>query len=218
MTDEELHHLATQLSHPEGDFGIHLAENMNETNIGMTRNSIANLDLKNGDFVMELGHGNCAHLNELLSIAENIRYAGFEISETMHSEAKRINPNVATNVGFTLYEGEKIPVADDYFDKAFTANTLYFWPDVVKMLNEINRTLKPGGIFCLTFAERDSMEQLPFTDYIFHLYMPDDIEKLLGQTNFRLVRIDRQFEDVTSKAGHHIKRHFVTMVLSNMRK
>ncbi|MBD3582714.1 class I SAM-dependent methyltransferase [Flavobacterium selenitireducens] len=218
MNQDELRHLATQLSHPEGEFGIYLAENMNETNIGMTRNSIANLNLSANDSVMELGHGNCGHLNELLSIAEGIWYEGFEISETMHSEAKRLNPDRADNVHFSLYDGVAIPAVDDHFDKAFSANTLYFWPDVVKMLNEINRVLKPGGIFCLTFAEKDSMEQLAFTGFVFRLYMPDDIEKLLGQTNFTLSRIDRQYEDVMSKMGHHIKRHFVTMVLSKTKK
>ncbi|RZJ73600.1 class I SAM-dependent methyltransferase [Flavobacterium sp.] len=216
MTNEELHHLAMQLSHPDGEFGIHLAENMNETNIGMTRNSIANLNLVNNDSVMELGHGNCGHLGELLERADQIRYEGFEISETMHSEAKRLNQG-SNGICFELYDGEKIPRADNFFDKAFTANTLYFWPDVVKMLNEISRVLKPDGIFCLTFAERDSMEQLAFTDCVFNLYMPEDIEKLLPQTNFELARIDRQFEDVMSKTGHHIRRHFVTMVLKKSR-
>lgn len=212
MTEEELHHLATQLSHPEGEFGVHLAQNMNETNIGMTRNSIANLNLANGDSVMELGHGNCGHLRELLDSADEIRYEGFEISETMHSEAKRLNGE-SDNICFELYDGEKIPRPDHFFDKAFTANTLYFWPDVVKMLNEVCRVLKPQGVFCLTFAERDSMEQLPFTDYVFNLYMPEDIEKVLPQTNFELLRTDSQFEDVLSKTGHHVKRHFVTMAL-----
>lgn len=212
MTQEELEHLATQLSHPEGEFGIHLAENMNETNIGMTRNSIANLNVQNRDSIMEIGHGNCGHLQELLDLADGIRYEGFEISETMHTEARRLNPKTES-VCFELYDGEKIPRTDEYYDKAFTANTLYFWPDVVRMLNEIARVLKPDGIFCLTFAERDSMEQLPFTEYVFNLYRPEDIEKLLPQTNFELVRTDRKYEDVMSRTGIHIKRHFVTMVL-----
>jgi ubiquinone/menaquinone biosynthesis C-methylase UbiE len=212
MTEEELHHLATQLSHPEGEFGVHLAQNMNETNIGMTRNAIANLNLVKGDSIVELGHGNCGHLRELLDSADEIRYEGFEISETMHSEAKRLNAE-SEGICFELYDGQKIPRPANFFDKAFTANTLYFWPDVVQTLNEICRVLKPQGIFCLTFAERDSMEQLPFTDYVFKLYMPEDIEKWLPQTNFELIHTDRQFEDVMSKTGHHVRRHFVTMVL-----
>ena len=213
MKPEELHHLAKQLSHPEGDFGIHLAENMNEMNIGMTRSAISNLNLKAHEAVMEIGHGNCGHLRELLRIAENIKYEGFEISETMHNEAKRINADVESGIVFTLYDGVEIPAPDRHFDKAFTANTIYFWPDIVRMLNEISRVLRPGGIFCLTFAEKESMEQMPFTDNVFNLYMPTDIEELLDRTTFQLIATDRQYEEVTSKTGHHIKRHFVTMVL-----
>ena len=213
MTPEELHHLAKQLSHPEGEFGIHLAENMNEMNIGMTRSAISNLGLQANDVVMEIGHGNCGHLRELLRTAGNIKYEGFEISETMHDEAKRINADLESEIAFTLYDGVRIPAPDHHFDKAFTANTIYFWSDVVRMLNEISRVLRPDGIFCLTFAEKDSMEQMPFTDNVFNLYMPDDIEALLEQTDFQLMTTDRKYEEVTSKTGHHIKRHFVTMVL-----
>lgn len=215
MTEQELEHLATQLSHPDGEFGIHLARNMNETNIGMTRNAVANLNLSDGDFAMELGHGNGAHITELLEAAADVRYDGFEISETMHAEAKRLNDHISHSVRFTLYDGRHIPVRDGFYDKAFSVNTLYFWPEVVPMLNEIGRVLKPHAIFCLTFAERESMEQLAFTGHVFHLYMPEDIEKLLDQTRFTLVAIDRQYEDVMSKTGTHVKRHFVTMVLQN---
>jgi len=213
MTSEELHHLARQLSCPEGEFGIHLAENMNETNIGMTRNAMSHLKVSPNDYIMELGYANGAHLAELFAAEPSIRYAGYEVSETMHAEARKINAAVSQNIGLWLYDGRNIPAPDNHFDKGFCVNTLYFWPDVRVMLNETARVLKPNGHFCLTFAERDSMEQLPFTDHVFHLYMPEDIEALLPMTGFQQIGIDRQFEDVVNKTGHHIKRHYVTLIL-----
>ncbi|RZJ66938.1 MAG: class I SAM-dependent methyltransferase [Flavobacterium sp.] len=211
MNAEELHHLATQLSHPDGEFGIALAENMNETNIGMTRNSIGNLALENGDSVFELGQGNGAHVSELFENAD-ISYDGFEISETMHEAAIAKN-SALKNAHFSLYNGTKIPANDATFQKGFSVNTLYFWPDPISMFAEISRVLKPKGIFCLTFAEKDSMTQLPFTDYVFNLYGSDEVAERISQTDLNLVRTDRQFEEVVSKTGHPIERHFVTMVL-----
>lgn len=91
MTEEELRAIEKQLSCPEGELGIRVGYTMNESNIGMTLNSISFLSIKNNDSILELGHGNCGHLSKLIEEAENIHYTGIEISETMHAEAKKIN-------------------------------------------------------------------------------------------------------------------------------
>lgn len=217
MEKDQLVAIASQLSHPSGEKGLEIAEMMNETNNGMTKNAISNLDLASGDFVLELGHGNAGHLNFLFSKCENVHYTGLEISTFMNREAQRLNENLVDTkkASFVLYDGKQIPFSDDQFDKLFTVNTLYFWKNPAEMLEELSRVLKPKALFSLTFAHRSFMEMLPFTAFGFTLYNPDEVLKLVGQSSFTLKREDSQTETVRSKTGESMERQFSTFVLEN---
>lgn len=210
MTEEQLREMANQLSCPQGERGLQTGEIMNEVNVGMTSAAIDALEIADGNEVLELGHGNCAHLGKILQKAENIHYTGLEISETMHAEAKSKNEAhiAAGQAAYHLYEGESIPFEDDTFDRIMTVNTIYFWKDPAALLREIHRVLKPGGIFALTFAQRDFMQHLPFTKYRFRLYNDADIIELMGETDFQLVDMIGKTEQVRSNAGETVSRDF----------
>jgi tRNA G46 methylase TrmB len=111
FTQDELKRIEQQLSNPEGEFGVEIAKNMNESNIKMTINSIKSLNLLESDILLEIGHGNCGHLKKIYNATNDIQYFGLEISETMKYEAERINQNLIQNnrINFSLYDGIKIP-------------------------------------------------------------------------------------------------------------
>lgn len=215
MNEQDLKMLAEQLSNPSGEHGIEIAEMMDRNNILMTVHSIDNLQIQNEDHVLEIGHGNCGHLGIILEKASGIHYTGYDISELMNVEAKRLNHELTQNssVEFKLYDGENFPEPDNSFDKVFTVNTLYFWQNPVQFLNEIYRITKPNGIFCLTFAEKDFMEKLPFTQYGFTLYSTGDARNLIEDSRFRIEKVEYQEEEIQSKSGEMVTRKFVTMVL-----
>lgn len=217
MEKDQLAAIASQLSHPSGEKGLEIAEMMNETNSGMTKNAISNLDLTSGDTVLELGHGNAGHLNFLFSSCENVHYTGLEISTLMNREAQRLNENLvdAKKASFVLIDGKQIPFPDNQFDKLFTVNTLYFWKNPVEMLEELSRVLKPKALFSLTFAHRSFMETLPFTPFGFTLYNPDEVMGLVQQSNFNLKYEDSQIETVLTKDGQPVERQFSTFLLEN---
>jgi len=180
LTEEEIRALEAQLSCPQGDLGIEVGNKLHESNLGMTLNTVELLDLESGDVVLELGHGNCRHLEQLLSRADDIQYYGLEISETMWSQAKLIN--AALPAQFELYDGKKIPYADQFFDKMMSVNTIYFWSDPVQLIKEIERTLKPGGICIITYGDKDFMSQLPVVGDKFKLYGLAEINDLIKHT------------------------------------
>lgn len=68
--------------------GIEIGEMMNDTNIGMTLESIQTLLIEDDEHILEIGHGNADHVKSILNKATNIKYTGIDISETMHNEAK----------------------------------------------------------------------------------------------------------------------------------
>lgn len=215
MKKEELQAIASQLKHPTGEKGIEMANMMHETNINMTCHSIQNLNIAAANKILELGHGNAAHLEFVMQQAEKVTYYGLEMSELMFQEARQINRNYVSQkqAFFSLYDGNAIPFQDSFFDKIFTVNTIYFWQEPEKFLLEIYRILKPDGNFCLTFAEESFMKQLPFTAYEFTLYSTEKVQQLIEKTAFKIVYTETLTEKIKSKTGELADRAFTTFVL-----
>lgn len=215
MKKEELQAIAAQLKHPTGEKGIEMANMMHETNINMTCHSVQNLNIKAGNSILELGHGNAGHLEFVLEQAENLKYYGLEMSELMFQEARQINRNFVSQkqAFFSLYDGNIIPFEDTFFDKIFTVNTIYFWQEPEKLLSEIYSVLKPNGVFCITFAEENFMRTLPFTQYEFKLYSTEKVQKLVQKTLFKIVCKETLTEKVKTRTGELVDRDFTTIVL-----
>jgi len=215
MKQEELQAIAYQLKNPSGEKGIEMGNMMNETNINMTRHSIQNLNISKENRILELGHGNAGHLEFLFEQAEKLKYYGLEMSELMFQEARQINRNFVSQkqAFFSVYDGTIIPFEDDFADKIFTVNTIYFWKEPEKMLLEIYRILKPNGNFCLTFAEEDFMKQLPFTKFGFELYSTEKAVKLIEKSPFKIIKKETLTEKVKTRTGELVDRDFTTLVL-----
>jgi ubiquinone/menaquinone biosynthesis C-methylase UbiE len=215
MKKEELQAIAAQLKHPTGEKGIEMANMMNETNINMTRHSVQNLNIKAGNSILELGHGNAGHVEFIFEQAENLKYYGLEMSELMFQEARQINRNFVSQkqAFFSLYDGNAVPFHDDFFDKIFTVNTIYFWQEPEKLLLEIYRVLKPNGLFCITFAEESFMKQFPFTIFEFELYSTEKVEQLVQKTLFKILDKETLTEKVKTRTGELVDRDFTTIVL-----
>lgn len=215
MTDDELKELAAQLKQPYGPKGVETGVMLHESNLNMTLNAIRALRLNSHDAVFELGHGNCSHLEELFSFADNLSYQGLKISDVMIAEAIRINQAFVEHkkANFCLYDGCHFPFPNASFDKGFSVNTLYFWESPLNMLREIDRVLKPRGCFAITFGDKSYLEKQPFTRYGFDLYGIEDVEELVKQTQFRVQHIEQQSEMIQSKAGNRVQRIYNTIVI-----
>ena len=214
MEKEDLKKLARQLANPQGEKGIEIAGIMNDTNIGMTIESIKTLLIEDDETILEIGHGNAAHIKYLIKKARNLRYTGIDISETMHHEAGRLNQEYEDQVDFVWYEGKKLPFSDKTFDKIFTVNTVYFWEEPVQYLNEVYRVLKDKGTFVLTFGQKEFMEKLPFTQFDFTLYSTLEMEETVSQSRFTRMKISEREEQVKSKtADETITRNYTILTI-----
>lgn len=212
---EEMKKLARQLSNPQGPQGIKVAEMMSETNIKMTKHSIDHLNIHEGDRILELGHGNCAHLPILLDNHDKVEYYGLEVSSLMYEESQLHNKKHidSGSAFFSLYDGRKIPFKDDFFDKIFTVNTIYFWDSPVVFLNELYRVLNNEGRLNITYAEKSFMETLPFAQHDFQLYDIDILRDIIAETSFEIATYNTVSEIVKSKTGREVLRHFATISL-----
>ena len=210
FTEEQLKEMAIQLSCPSGDNGVGVANLMHDTNFGMTKSTIDALNIIDNDSVLELGHGNGKHISTIIQAATAVSYHGLEISELMQQEAAALH---ITNSSFYSYDGENIPFEDEKFSKAMTVNTIYFWKNPVQLLNEVYRVLKTDGLFCITFAQKDFMEMLPFTQHGFNLYDDQKLEDLVKQSSFKLINFTAHTEQVKSKADEMVERPYTVATL-----
>ena len=210
MTTIDYKQLAAQLSCPQGEHGVEVGHRMNLSNISMTQSSLYALDLNTNDRLLEVGHGNCGHLDFVYSTFGNIHYHGIEISETMYQEAINNNLHLSQKypVKFYLYEGQKLPFQENYFDKILTVNTIYFWKDVRSFLKEIHRVLKPNGVFTIAFAHKSFMTQLPFVRHGFKLYSPEEVTTLLTSSSFTIDDLLDFEEGIQSKVNTSVTRQF----------
>ena len=111
------------------------------------------------------------------------------MSKTMVEMAKEINHDLIEDGRVTLTEGivSELPCYGDYFDKIFTVNTIYFWPQPRKDILEVYRVLKKGGTLAIGVRSKDAMENFPATKFGFNLYNIKDIEKLLIDAGFEII-------------------------------
>ncbi|NJX14708.1 class I SAM-dependent methyltransferase [Tamlana crocina] len=213
----DIKNLASQLSCPNGDEGIAIGKIMNQSNQNMVLQSIKALNLEEKNRVLELGHGNAAHVPHLMKQAIDLRYFGMEISSTMKQQAEQNNTRLIKKKWalFQLYDGKNIDYVPKFFDRILTVNTIYFWEKPLEFLNEMFRLLKPEGLFVLTFVDKDFMERLPFvSEQIFNLYNTPKLKKLIEQTQFKTVSIKSQVEPALSKTGEMVNREYTIVALT----
>lgn len=206
--------IASQLSHPQGEEGMKVAGNMHVNNSGMIQRSIDLLACQDQDTVLEIGHGNGGYVPYLLSRAAGLQYYGADISETMVKAAQEMNNELVAQgtAHFTLVNGLELPYTDQFFDKVYTVNTLYFWEDPQVQLREIYRVLKPGGRVSIGIRSRAFMEQLPFTQYGFRLYDAAAAIAQLEKAGFRISETVEEKEESMSIMGMVLEKERIIIV------
>ncbi len=209
LTDAELQELARQLSHPEGETGLKVAEMMNFTNSNLIIKTINSLSLAVNDSVLEIGPGNGAHVGDVL-LNDSIRYTGAEISGTMIEQAQKLNKGYS-NASFVLTNGNSLPFQDNQFNKAFTVNTIYFWQNPQEYANEIARVMQPGGVLSIGLIPQSTMIKIPFAKYGFTMYTAEHTSELLDKAGFVIRNVYQDTEQVLSNSGENIDRE-ITIV------
>lgn len=216
MNDEELKEYGRQLAHPSGEAGLQIAEMLNETNIGMTTAATDALHMSDGNLLLELGHGNCGHLDMVLARAKDIQYFGLEVSEDMYQEAGRRNASTVKTgaANFFLYDGEVLPFEHELFDRVMTVNTIYFWSDAAAMCRELARVLKPGGLLAIAFGEKSFMKDLPFTKHSFNLVDSEEVIAWLELAGLKVEQRLVKTEKVKTRSGETVDREYTVVSAS----
>lgn len=171
---------------------------------------IAELDLKGDERILDLGCGDgglTAQLTELVPIGLVV---GIDASRSMIDSARKNHKN--ENLRFDLMDINTIDFEDE-FDVIISNAALHWIKDHKRLLQNVYKSLKAGGIVrfnfaadgnCSTFFKvvRQVMAEERYTEYFdvfdWPWYMPtvDEYEKILKQFGFKQIRVSSENADV----------------------
>lgn len=203
--------IAKQLRKPGGILAGKVANQMNKINGFLYDFTLDTMQLKDNESVLEIGFGNGKFFDKLFSSANNLVISGLDFSPEMVKEATANNPS-ATNSGkldLRFGSSDNIPFPDNSFDKVFCVNVIYFWEQPADHLKEIYRVLKPGGKFYTSIRTKETMAQIPFTNYGFNMYELEEWINILKTNHLHFKHapktenepgafLDKQFHKVES--------------------
>ena len=143
-----------QHQHPTGAIGRAIGERMVRQHAPETDWTIAQLEISPTDRVLELGFGAGRGIALAAEQAYRGRVVGIDLSTTMVQASRRRNMAAIEAGRVTLLKGdvEALPFAGVQFDKIFSIHTLYFWPEPLRIIEELSRILRPGGMLMLTLS------------------------------------------------------------------
>ncbi len=181
---------ARQLGNPSGLAGRVIGFQLNRAALETKERALALLDLSPNHRVLEIGFGGGGTLEALGELVPTGLVAGIEISDTMVQAARvRFRRQItAGRIEVSSASVARIPVDDSSFDRALSINTVYFWEDPLRGLQEIARVLKPGGMLLLGIGEKRAMERMPWVQHGFRIFEPRELEDLLRSAGFRDIR------------------------------
>src|SRR5208282_2595103 len=122
------------------------------------------------------------------------RVVGMDISDEMIHHARKASADF-TNLVFVVGEVNQIPWEANFFDKAISVESSYYWPDPAKGLREIFRVLREGGsAWILINYYRDNPHCHQWGEMLkvpTHLLSADEWAELFRQAGFQNIAYKR---------------------------
>lgn len=133
-----------QLARPHGVLAPATGFVLNVVNRPINRWTIGALRLTGSEQVLDVGFGGGVGLELVRRRLTSGRVVGIDISAEMAVAAARRFAGDRVRVLQT--DVAALPFADASFDRAYSVNSVFFWPDPAAGLAEIHRVLRPGGL------------------------------------------------------------------------
>jgi len=138
----------------------HITSNLNEllSTVGdmalkrRARRIIEELELKNDEKILEVGCGNGYYLNLLNKLGFSLTLVGIDNDKLALKDAKKI---IGSRIKLVLADANKLPFEEQSFNKVIISEVIEHVEDEEKVLSEIYRVLKPGGVMVLTTCNID---------------------------------------------------------------
>lgn len=183
-------YFSKQCGNPHGVVGKIMTWSMNRANNVMYKGIVNELTLGENMKLLDIGFGN-GYLEKLIMRKSRCFIEGIDISEDMVEKASNHNRKYvdAGYMRFRLGDCCAMDYKDRSFDIVTTINTIYFWSDTMKGMNEIYRVLKPGGVFYNAVISKDKLDSIFYTSSGFKKFEVEEYMDLGTKAGFSSIDV-----------------------------
>src|SRR5262249_732574 len=132
------------------------------------------------------GHGRT--IERAAAVLDNGLAAGIDASEEMIRMAMRRCRRLIDAGRVRLARGDSLhlPYPEQYFGKAYTIHTIYFWADPERHLRELCRVLRVGGRLVLGFHPKGERGSGDFPASVYSFHSTEQVCQMLRQAGFEV--------------------------------
>lgn len=180
---------------PTGTAGEEMLSRMNVSHYDVTGWAMDFLELSGNETVLDIGCGGGETLNRISHKTTGC-LTGADYSPVSVRMTSKRNEEIISSGRMKVVETsvEKMPFADNAFDRIITVESFYFWKNPPEDLKEVYRVLAVRGIFLIVAdihggAELSEDEIKNVRKYNLYNPTPEEFEKLLANAGFKDVKI-----------------------------
>lgn len=182
-----------QCARPEGFLGRLMLRFMNFGHAPLTNWGLSHLTFRDGMTMLDVGCGGGATLKRLLAKSSDAKVYGIDISDESVAKARQVNrETLGKQVFVEKGSADELPFEDQFFDVVTAVETVYFWPNLPKCLQEVKRVMKPGAQFAIIIevVDGDSV----WTNVVdgMTVYSPEQLKEMLEQAGFGDVEVSKK--------------------------
>jgi ubiquinone/menaquinone biosynthesis C-methylase UbiE len=139
-----------------------------------------------GGSILDAGCGPGFMLIEILKLFPNSQGIGIDLAEPLLAVGRKIADaeGLADRVKFESGDVEKLPYEDNSFDCVVSINMLHIVENPVKQLDEIERVLKPDGLYLIADIKRSWLVSL-FEKESKSAFTAKEAGELIAQSSLR---------------------------------
>lgn len=188
---------------PIGELGHQILDRMNKSHESMAQWGVKHFEIKDDSIILDIGCGGGRNLERFAEmVSEGGKVFGIDYSDVSVEKSIELNKKFIVDGIVNVLKGSvsHMPFDDETFDIVTGFETIYFWPDFLNDLKEVNRVLKKDGLvfFCNEAVYREGkMEK--FKDLIklldMKIYSEEVLRKSLEKTGFKDVKAFFHYEN-----------------------
>lgn len=185
--------LFTNCAHPKGWMGRAMLKFMNLCHAPLTNWGLNLVGIQDEWTMLDIGCGGGATLKRLLKRSRNAKVYGIDISEESVAKAREVNKVLLEKQVFVQQgSAAELPYEDRKFDLVTAVETVYFWPNLSRCLQEVHRVLKPSGRFAIMVEVIDTNSKWTSVVDGMTAYTPEQLKALLDDAGFTQTEIYRK--------------------------
>ena len=177
---------------PVGELGHQILDRMNESHERMAQWGVSHFEINGDDLILDIGCGGGRNLERFAEQITTGKVVGLDYSEVSVEKSIELNQKAVDEGKVEVIQGSvsEMPFEDNSFDIITGFETIYFWPDFISDLNEVNRVLKRDGLlfFCNEAVYREG-EMEKYDDLVelldMKIYSEDVLKESLEKTGFK---------------------------------